>query len=82
VPVYLDPELEKKLDALAAETGRPASELVEDAMAGYLAELSSTRDILHRRHDELNSGRVDPIGGEDARARLQEKSARRRDRPA
>jgi predicted transcriptional regulator len=82
VPVHLDPELEKKLDALAAQTGRPTSELVEDAMAGYLTELNSTRETLHRRHDQLKSGQVEPIDGEEARARLQEKSARRRDRPA
>lgn len=82
MPVHLNPELERKLDELAAQTGRPTSELVEDAMAGYIAELASVRDMLDRRHDDLKTGRVQPIDGEEALARLRERSARRRDRPA
>ena len=34
--VRLKPETESRLNELAAETGRPKDELVEDAMAGYL----------------------------------------------
>jgi len=34
--VRLEPETESRLNELAAKTGRPADELVEDAMAGYL----------------------------------------------
>jgi predicted transcriptional regulator len=82
MPIRLSPELEKKLDELAAQTGRPTSELVEDAMAGYLAELNRVRDTLDRRYDDLQTGRVQPIDGEDALARLREKSRRRRERNA
>ena len=34
--VRLKPETESRLNELAARTGRPADELMEDAMAGYL----------------------------------------------
>ena len=34
--VRLKPETESRLNELAAKTGRPADELVEDSMAGYL----------------------------------------------
>jgi len=42
----LTPDLEAKLNQLSAETGRAKEELVQDAMAGYLAELSQVRDTL------------------------------------
>ena len=35
--VRLKPEMESRLNELAAKTGRPKEELVEDAMTGYLA---------------------------------------------
>lgn len=82
MPVHLNPEMERKLDELAAQTGRPASELVEDAMAGYLDELNGVRDMLERRLDDIESGRVQPMDGEEALARLRDRSAGRRDRPA
>jgi predicted transcriptional regulator len=82
MPVHLNPEMERKLYELAAQTGRPASELVEDAMAGYLDELNGVRDMLEQRLDDLESGRVQPMDGEEALARLRDRSARRRDRPA
>ena len=39
--VHLNPELEKKLNDLAAKTGRAPGELVEDAMVSYLDELAA-----------------------------------------
>jgi predicted transcriptional regulator len=80
--VHLNPELEKKLNELAAKTGRAADELVEDAMVSYLDELAAVRDLLDSRYDDLKSGKVKPIDGEEAFARLREKSERRRDSPA
>jgi hypothetical protein len=41
-------------------------ELVEDAMSGYLAELSQLRNTLDRRYDQIKNGKVQPIDGEDA----------------
>ena len=78
--VHLTPELAKKLTDLAATTGRAADELVQDALAGYLEELASLRATLDTRYDDLESGRVKPIDGEEAFTRLREKSTHRRSR--
>jgi len=63
--VHLKPAVQAKLDRLATETGRPAEELVADAMAGYLDELAGVRQLLDGRFDDLNSGKVKPIDGEE-----------------
>ena len=76
--VRLTPDLEAKLDKLAIESGRPKDELVQDAGAGYCAELAQVREMLDGRYDEINSGRVKPIDGEGAFASLREKSKDRR----
>jgi predicted transcriptional regulator len=62
--IRLKPETQSRLNELAAKSGRPADELVEDAMAGYLAEAAELRDTLDGRYDEVKSGRVKPIDGE------------------
>jgi predicted transcriptional regulator len=62
--VHLRPETESRLQELAAKTGRAPDELVEDAMAGYLQELTETREMLDSRYDDIKSGRVKPIDGE------------------
>ena len=76
--VHLKPETESRLQELAAATGRAPDELVEDAMTGYLAELTQVRDMLDGRYDEIKSGRVQPIDGEKAFAQLRQKSQDRR----
>jgi predicted transcriptional regulator len=72
--VHFKPDLQAKLDELATETGRPTAELLEDVVAGYFDELARTRDMLNRRYDDLKSGRVKPIDGEEAFARLKAKT--------
>ncbi len=79
--VHFKPDLEAKLDELAPETGRPKGELVEDAVAGYFDELAQARDTLNSRHDDLKSGRVKPIYGEEAFVRLKAKTEAQRDSP-
>jgi predicted transcriptional regulator len=76
--VHLRSETESRLQELAATTGRAPEELIEDAMAGYLIELAQVRGILNDRYDEIKSGRVKPIDGDDAFARLKSKSDDRR----
>jgi len=80
--VHFAPDLEKKLNDLAALSGRPADELLQDALAGYWDELAQTREILNSRYDDLKRGRVKPIDGEEAFARLQAKTEAQRNRPA
>jgi predicted transcriptional regulator len=72
--VKLKPETESRLQELAASTGRAPDELVEDAMSGYLAELSQLRNTLDRRYDQIKSGKVQPIDGEDAFTRFRNKN--------
>lgn len=62
--VHLKPETESRLNELASKSGRPADELVEDAMAAYLTEVAETRSMLDGRYDDLKSGRVQPLDGE------------------
>jgi predicted transcriptional regulator len=82
--VRFTPDVQTKLEQMARETGRPSDELVEDAVIGYFDELAHTRELLDRRFDDLESGRVKPIDGEEAYRFLMEKTAaqRRRQRPA
>jgi hypothetical protein len=51
-------------------------------LAGYFAELVQARDTLDSRYDELKSGRVKPIDGEEAFARLKAKTQAQRKQPA
>lgn len=76
--VRVTPELVRKLGDLAAATGRAPDQLVEDALTGYLEELATLRQTLDTRYDDLKSGRVAPINGEEAARRLREKSEHRR----
>lgn len=80
--VHFKPDVQAKLDQMARESGRPSDELVEDAVVGYFDELAHTREMLDRRFDDLESGRVKPIDGEEAYRRLMEKTEVQRHRPA
>ncbi|HXJ93900.1 MAG TPA: hypothetical protein VMT20_13705 [Terriglobia bacterium] len=63
--VHFTPETEKKLNDLAAQSGRgTAAALVQDVVEGYFDELAQTREMLNSRYDDLKSGRVKPIDGE------------------
>lgn len=75
--VHFTPDVQAKLDRLAMDTGRPANELLQDALAGYFEELAETRQVLDSRYDDLESGRVKPIGGDEMKARLRARSAAR-----
>ncbi len=76
-----NPEIQAKIDRWVTETGRGPDELIEDAVAGYFEELAQTREMLNRRYDDLKSGRVKPIHGDEVAAHFREKSAARRSRP-
>jgi predicted transcriptional regulator len=80
--VHFKPDVQAKLDQMARESGRPSEELVEDAVVGYFDELGQTREMLDRRFDDLESGRVKPIDGEEAYRRLMEKTEAHRRRYA
>ena len=79
--IHFTPDVEKKLNDFAAQSGRGPDELLQDALAGYFDELVQMRDMLNSRYDELKSGRVKPIDGEEAFARLKAKTEAQRNRP-
>jgi hypothetical protein len=74
----LTPEVQAKLEQMARDSGRGSDELVEDAVIGLIDELAYTREMLDRRYDDLESGRVKAIPGDEVFARLRAKSAARR----
>jgi len=78
--VHFKPDVQAKLEQMAR--GCPSDELVEDAVIGYFDEPAHTREMLDRRLDDLESGRVKPIDGEEAYRRLMEKTDAQRQRPA
>jgi predicted DNA-binding protein len=74
--VHFAPETEKKLNDLAAQTGRgTADELVRDVVEGYFDELAQTRAMLSSRYEDLKSGRVKPIPSDEVAAYFAAKSA-------
>jgi len=76
--VHVTPETAKKLNDLAATSGRAPEDIIEDALSGYLEEVNSVRKTLDGRYDDLKDGQVEPIDGEEAFTRLRDKSERRR----
>jgi hypothetical protein len=70
-----NPEIQAKIDRWVTETGRRPDELIEDPVAGYFEELTQTREMLNSRYDDLKSGKVKPISGDEVIAHFREKSA-------
>lgn len=68
--VQFEPALQAKLDQIARESRRAAADLVQDAVAGYVDELAETRHMLDSRYDEIKSGKVKMIPGDEAFTRL------------
>ena len=80
--VQLTPDVEKKLNEIAVQSGRgTAAALVQDVVEGYFEELAQTRQMLDGRYDDIKSGRVKLIPGDEVFARLREKSEARRAKP-
>ena len=72
--VNFTPEVQAKLDRLAEVSGCRSEELVQDAVTGMVADLARTREMLDGRYDDLDSGQVELIDGEEAFRLLMEKS--------
>lgn len=74
--VHFTAETEKKLKDIASQSGRrTADELVQDVVEGYFDELAQAREMLNSRYDDLKSGRVKLIPGDEVEAYFREKSA-------
>ena len=77
--IQFKPETEARLRELVTQSGRPAQELIEDAMSAYLAEVAALRRVIDTRYDDVKSGLVKPIDSEEVLAKLRNKSKQRRD---
>jgi hypothetical protein len=77
-----NPNLVAKINEWVTETGHSAEELVENALTGYLAEVAEVREMLDSRYDDIESGRVKLIDGEEALAHLRQRIESRRTRSA
>jgi predicted transcriptional regulator len=79
--VHFTPEVQASLEQMARDTGRRSAELVEKVVAEFFEDFAFTRGTLDRRYDDLESGRVKPVPGDEVFARLRAKSAARRAGP-
>jgi hypothetical protein len=75
---FVNPDIQAKLEEWSTQTGRPATELVEDVMAGYFDELAQVRETIDTRYDDIKSGKVQLMDGEEAFAELRARSEARR----
>jgi hypothetical protein len=73
--VHLTAQTEKKLKDLAAQSGRPTDDIVEDAMVGYFDEVLQIRETLDSRYDDIKSGRIKLVPGDQVEAYFRQKSA-------
>jgi hypothetical protein len=74
--VHFTAETEEKLKNIALQSGRGTPDkLVQDVVEGYFDELAQAREMLNSRYDDLKSGRVKPIPGEEVETYFREKSA-------
>ena len=62
--VHFTAETKKKLKDLAALSGQATDDIVEDATVAYIQKLNQLRQTLDSRYDDLESGLVKPIDGE------------------
>lgn len=58
---------------MALQSGRPGSEILEDALLGYLDEVAQTRALIERRFDDLENCKVKLVPGDEVFARLRHK---------
>jgi len=63
--IHLSADLEAQVKRWVSDTGCTADELVEDAVTGYLAELSQVRETLDSRYDQIERGEVELLDGEE-----------------
>jgi predicted transcriptional regulator len=76
--IRLSPPTESRFQELAAATRRAPDDLVEDAITGYLTELSQVRNTLDSRDEGIKSNRVQPIEGEEVFRELSQTGEHRR----
>jgi predicted DNA-binding protein len=76
--IQLTPEHEARIKELARQTGRDNGEVLGEVIDSYFEELARVNATLDRRYDEIKSGQVNPLNGDEVFKRLQRKSEERR----
>jgi predicted DNA-binding protein len=76
--IQLTPEHEARIAELARQTGRDNAEVLGEVIDSYFEELTRINATLDRRYDEIKSGEVKPVRGDDVFERLRRKSEERR----
>jgi predicted DNA-binding protein len=76
--IQLTPEHEARIKELARQTGRENTEVLGEVIDSYFEELGRINATLDRRYDEIKSGQVEPINGDEVFERLRRKSEERR----
>jgi predicted DNA-binding protein len=76
--IHITPEHEARINELARQTGRENADVLGEVIDSYFEELARINATLDRRYDEITSGQVEPIGGEEVFERLRRKSEERR----
>ena len=78
--IQLTPEHEARIKELARQMGRDNAEVLGEVIDSYFEELGRINATLDRRYDEIKSGQVKPISGDEVLERLQRRSEERRAR--
>lgn len=73
--IQFAPDVQSRLDQIAQQTGRPAADVVQDAVQSYVDDVSVLRESLDRRYDEVKSGQVQLIPGEEVEGYFAKKIA-------
>jgi predicted DNA-binding protein len=66
-------ETEKTIRQLAADSGQATDDIVEDAMVAYIKKLGDLRQTLDSRYDDIKSGKVKLISGDEIEAYFAQK---------
>jgi hypothetical protein len=72
--VDLSPEAEETLKRRAAQRGLSAHDLAVSLLQEHIEELNRTETMLDGRYDELKSGRVQLVPGEEVTKYFRKKS--------
>jgi hypothetical protein len=71
--MHFTPHVQAELDQLVLVTGCSPETLVNDLLAGYFSEQAEVRHTLDSRYDDIKSGRVKLVDGDEMRSRLDKK---------
>ncbi len=76
--VHFTPEVEAKIEQMAHDSGSRSEDLVKDVLTGFFEEVAFTRQMIDRRYDDLESGRVKLVPASEVFAKISARSAARR----